>query len=88
VGVFVWFPCALIGNDLLKEVKWNWCRQLHVFPVPRMKFVRRVVKGVKVKVLTVMLGDYVFSEFDRSTQTGCYKRSLEYLITACLSIRL
>jgi hypothetical protein len=67
VGVFVWFPCALIGNDLLKEVKRNWCSRLDVFPVPRMKFVKRVGKGVKVEVLTVMLGDYVFSEFDRST---------------------
>jgi hypothetical protein len=86
VGVFVWFPCALKGNDMCKEVKVNWCRQLHVFPVERMKYVKRVVEGVKIGALRVMLGEYVFLEFDRGTQTGCFKRTLEYLITACLSI--
>jgi hypothetical protein len=86
VSGFVWFPCALMGNDMFKEVNGNWCRQLHVFPVQRMKFVRRVVKGVKVGALRVMIGEYVFSEFDRGSQTGCFKRTLEYLITACLSI--
>jgi hypothetical protein len=86
VSGFVWFPCALMGNDMFKEVKGNWVRQLHVFPVQRMKFVRRVVKGVKVGALRVMIGEYVFSEFDRGSQTGCFKRTLEYLITACLSI--
>jgi hypothetical protein len=86
VGVFVWFPCALKGNDMSKEVTRNWCRQVHVFPVEKMKYIRRVVQSVKIGVLRVMLGEYVFSEFDRGTQTGCFKRTLEYLITACLSI--
>jgi hypothetical protein len=86
VTVFMWFPYFVKLNDIFREVRKNWYGQLHLFPKQRRKLVVREVRSIKGGVVSVLIGDYVFSVFHRGTQTGCFKRLLDYLITACLSI--
>jgi hypothetical protein len=88
IGVSVWFPYAINANDMFTEIKANWIRTLDVFPKLRRTYLVRHVKGIKVEGVAIMLGDYKFSGFNRSSITGCFKRSIEYLITACLSIQI
>jgi hypothetical protein len=63
-----------------------YIRQLNVFRKLRRTFLVRHVKGIKVAGVVMMLGDYTFSVFNKIIITGCFKRSAEYFITACLSV--
>jgi hypothetical protein len=83
---FVWFPYGVKVNDKFRDIKRNWHHRINEFPHAKRKLILKKLMGIKVGAVAIMLSDYTFSVFDRETQAGCFKRSLEYLITACLSI--
>jgi hypothetical protein len=88
IGVSVWFPYAINANDMFTEIKANGIRTLDVFPKLKRTYLVRHVKGIKVTGVVIMLGEYTFSVFNKSAITVCFKISVEYLITACPSIRI
>jgi hypothetical protein len=87
-GTFIWFPYGVKVNYIFKQVVRNWYFQINEIPKSRRKLLLKEVNGIKVGVVAVMIGDYTFSDFEQGTPAGCFRRSLEYLITACLSIHV
>jgi hypothetical protein len=86
LSIFLWFPYGVKANELFKQIKRNWRSGYRVFPSKQREFVMKMANGVKGGTVAVMFDDYRFSVFDSGAEIECFKRTVEYLITACLSL--